>query len=213
MVTVVGLDRHGGDMATSRIRLAAAERRETILCAAIEVFAEAGYRGGKVSDVAARVGVTEPVIFQNFGSKAALFAAVLERAAAEVRASLDDLVAESGSASRLLDHVLATAAHGHPGSSKAGPGRRHHGTEHARAAYGALFAGATAMACEPELTGAARNALLTVAAHLADLVRRAQFGGGADHDLDTEAAAWFLLSVVSARRLRAAAMPPELEPA
>jgi AcrR family transcriptional regulator len=46
-----------------------------------------------VSEVAARVGVTEPVIFQNFGSKAALFAAVIERAAAEVRAALDALPA------------------------------------------------------------------------------------------------------------------------
>lgn len=55
----------------------AAERRETILRAAAEVFAQAGYRAGKVSDVAARVGVTEPVIFQNFGSKAALFALAL----------------------------------------------------------------------------------------------------------------------------------------
>src|ERR1700726_4056502 len=76
-----------------RTRLSAAERRETILRAAAEVFAESGYRSAKVSDVAARVGVTEPVIFQNFGSKAALFAAVVQRAAAEVSASLDDLAA------------------------------------------------------------------------------------------------------------------------
>src|SRR5487761_1059701 len=59
-----------------RTRLTAGQRRETILEAATEVFAASGYRAGKVSDVAARIGVTEPVIFQNFGSKAALFAAV-----------------------------------------------------------------------------------------------------------------------------------------
>ncbi len=35
--------------------------------------------GQEVSDVAARVAVTEPVIFQNSGSKAALYAAVLDR--------------------------------------------------------------------------------------------------------------------------------------
>ena len=52
------------------------------------MFAQTGYRAAKVSDVAARIGVSEPVIFQNFGSKAALFAAVVERAAAEVKASL-----------------------------------------------------------------------------------------------------------------------------
>ena len=49
-------DRDGG--APRRTRLSAAERRETILRAAAEVFAEAGYRAAKVSDVAERVGVT-----------------------------------------------------------------------------------------------------------------------------------------------------------
>ena len=70
------MDRDRDGKAPSGTRLPAAERRETILRAATEVFAQAGYRAGKVSDVAARVGVSEPVIFQNFGSKAALFAAV-----------------------------------------------------------------------------------------------------------------------------------------
>ncbi len=101
---------------------------KTILRAAAEVFAQAGYCAGKVSDVAARVGVTEPVIFQNFGSKAALFAAVLERAAAEVRVSLDDLAAGFGSASGLLAHVLTpfvtrAIRPGHDGSRY--PARRH----------------------------------------------------------------------------------------
>ena len=94
-----------------RTRLPAAERRETILRAAAEVFAAAGYRAAKVSDVAQRVGVTEPVIFRNFGSKAGLFAAVVERAAAEARASLDELAAGFGSASGLLAHVLAGSPH------------------------------------------------------------------------------------------------------
>ena len=88
---------------------------------AAEVFAQAGYRAAKVSDVAARIGVSEPVIFQNFGSKAALFAAVVERAAAEVRASLDDLTAGFGSASGLLAHVLTGGAHGRPASPRPAP--------------------------------------------------------------------------------------------
>src|SRR6516225_9240333 len=109
------MDRHSDDTAPSRRRLPAAERRETILRAAAEVFAESGYRAGKVSDVATRVGVTEPVIFQNFGSKAALFAAAVERAAAEVKTSLDELAADVGSASGLLAHVLMRFAAGPSG--------------------------------------------------------------------------------------------------
>ena len=70
------------------------------------MFAASGYRAGKVSDVAARIGVTEPVIFQNFGSKAALFAAVLDRLADDVRASLDALTGHHDSAASLLAHIL-----------------------------------------------------------------------------------------------------------
>lgn len=201
------------DTVPRRRRLPAAERRETILRAAVEVFAEAGYRAGKVSDVAARIGVTEPVIFQNFGSKAALFAAVLERATAEVRESLDDLASDFGSASGLLAHVLTPFAHGQPGQTTTDPGARHAGSEHAGAAYGVLFADAAALTTEPELTEPARDAFRAIAAHLADLIQRAQADGGVHPGTDPEAAAWLLLSVLSARRIRAAAMSPGLEPA
>jgi AcrR family transcriptional regulator len=207
------MDRHGDDKLPTRTRLPAAERRETILRAATEVFTQAGYRAARVSDVAARVGVTEPVIFQNFGSKAALFAAVLDRAVAAIRASLDDMTAGFGSAAGLLAHVLTGPAHGRPGQAAAHAGTRHEGPEHTAAAYGVLFADAAALAAEPGLTEPALNAVRAVAAHLADLVRRAQADGGADRGADPEAAAWLLLSVASARRLRTAAMPAGLEPA
>jgi AcrR family transcriptional regulator len=163
--------------------------------------------------VAARVGVTEPVIFQNFGSKAALFAAVVERAAAEVRASLDDLAAGSGSASELLAHVLTPFAHGRSGQTTTEPGARHAGTEHAGAAYGVLFADAAALTADPELTEPSRTAVRAIAAHLADLIQHAQANGDLPPGTDPEAAAWLVLSVLSARRLRAAAMPASLEPA
>jgi AcrR family transcriptional regulator len=208
-----GRGRRASGKAPGRIRLPAADRRETILRAATEVFAQAGYRAAKVSDVAARVGVTEPVVFQNFGSKAALFAAVVERAAAEVRASLDEMAAGSATGG-LLAHVLGGSPHGRrdhaAGDPAAAPGQDGHS-----AAYGVLFADAATLAADPELSEPARRAILAVATHLADLVRRAQAqaDGGVRADADPEAAAWLLLSVLSARRLRAAAMPDSIEPA
>ena len=75
-----------------------------------------------------------------------------------------------------------------------------------------LFADAAALTADPTLTGPARDAFRAVAGHLADLIRRAQAEGGIRADADPEAAAWLLLSVLSARRLRAAAMPDSLEP-
>lgn len=211
-------------MATSgrarrRTRLPAAERRETILRAATEVFAQAGYRAAKVSDVANGVGVTEPVIFQNFGSKAALFAAVVERAADEVRAWLDEFAADAGPASGLLAHALAGPGHGPPPAHTAtDPGPGHAATGRAAgppavAAYGVLFADAAALTAEPALSEPARAAVRAVAGHLADLIRRAQADGDAAAGTDPDAAAWLLLSVLSAGRMRAAAMPAGLEPA
>ena len=219
-MTTADTDRGGDGTAPRRTRLPAAQRRETILRAAAVVFAEAGYRAAKVSDVAARVGVTEPVIFQNFGSKAALFAAVVARAAAEVRASLADLdnlanlADSSGPRAGLLGHVLSGPGHGERGHAvaDAGPGSAGHTAGHT-AAYGVLFAEAAMLADDPELTGPARDAVRAVAAHLADLVRHAQAKGSVRPDADPDAAAWLQLSVLSARRLRAAAMPPGLEPA
>ena len=213
MVTGVSMDRHVGGAPPTRRRLRGPERRETILRAAAEVFGQAGYRAGKVSDVAARVGVTEPVIFQNFGSKAALFAAVLERAAADVQASLDDLAAGFGSASELLTHVLTGLAHGRPGQAPAGLSAQHAGAGHPGAGYGVLFADAAALAAEPELSEPGRTAVRAIAAHLTSLIQRAQADGDLRPDADPEAAAWLLLSVLSARRLRAAAMAAGLEPA
>ena len=175
-------------------------------------LAEVAYRAAKVSDAAARVGVSEPVISKNFGSKAALFAAVVGRAAAEARDSLHELAAGPGPASGLLTHVLAAAASGEPGHSPPqGTGPDSGG--HAATAYGVLFADAAALAAEPGLAGPARDAVRAVAAHLADLVRHAQARGGARPDADPEAASWLLLSVLAARLLRAAAMPDGLEPA
>lgn len=193
-----------------RTRLRPAERRETILRAAAEVFAETGYRAAKVSDIAARIGVSEPVVFQNFGSKAALFAAVVERAAAEARESLAEM-AEGRDQKGLLAHVLAAPAQEQPGHPAAGSANPHASAHHPGAAYSVLFADAVTLAAEPELAGPAHDAVRAVAAHLADLIRHAR-GSGDTRPVDPEAAAWLLLSVMSARRLRTAAMPPGLEP-
>jgi AcrR family transcriptional regulator len=175
-----------------RTRLTAEQRRKSILNAATEVFAAAGYRAAKVSDVAARIGVSEPVIFQNFGSKEALYAAVLDRAAHEIQAELHALAGQHGSAADLLAHVLS------PRRGPHGPGA--HGPE-------ALFADAATLLADPGLTEPARSAARGLAGHLADLVRRGQADGSIRAGADPEAAAWMLLSVLSARHWRAAVMP------
>jgi AcrR family transcriptional regulator len=188
---------------TRRTRLNAAQRRESILAAAVEVFSAAGYRAGKVSDVAALVGVSEPVIFQNFGSKAALFAAVVDRVAEHVRAELDQLAGQPGSAAGLLAHALE------PGHPHEAPGVGPHAHGHGFGSHGVLFSDAFALIGEPELTEAARRAARTIADHLADLIRRGQADGDIRADTDPEPTAWLLLSVLSTRAFRTAVTPDQ----
>ena len=186
------MPRANNSRAAGRTRMSAEQRRESILEAAAEVFAANGYRAGRVSDVAARIGVSEPVIFQNFGSKAALYAAVLARVAGEIQLELTALVEHYGSASDLLAHVLDPS----------------HGPRfHSPGSHGVLFADAATLTADPELSEPTRRAVRTVADHLGDLVRRGQSDGDVRADLDPEAAAWLLLSVFWARPLRTAVMP------
>ena len=53
--------------------------RQTILDAALEVFADGGYRSGSLREVAQRVGMSEAGLLHHFRSKSALLLAVLDR--------------------------------------------------------------------------------------------------------------------------------------
>ncbi|MBX9600263.1 MAG: TetR/AcrR family transcriptional regulator [Bryobacteraceae bacterium] len=54
------------------------ERRQAIIDAAIRLFSEKGFRGTTTRELAAAVGVTEPVLYQHFETKRELFSAILE---------------------------------------------------------------------------------------------------------------------------------------
>ncbi len=71
----------------------AAERRASILAVAKVLFADQGYNGVTVDQIAKRVGVTPALLYQHFPSKEALYSAVLDSLAAPretyVEAALD----------------------------------------------------------------------------------------------------------------------------
>ena len=64
-------------------------RRDRIIEAAMGHFAEHGYRGGRVEDIAADVGVAKGTVFLDFGSKEGLFLAAYQRAVSRLPAWLD----------------------------------------------------------------------------------------------------------------------------
>lgn len=65
------------------IRMKSQERRAAIVAAAIELFAAKGFRGTTTRELAARVGVTEPVLYQHFRDKSELYSAIIETKAKE----------------------------------------------------------------------------------------------------------------------------------
>jgi AcrR family transcriptional regulator len=69
-----------------RRRLPAAARRELIEQAATRVFAEHGYAGASIDEIARQSGVSPPVVYDHFASKLALFTRLLERTRDELLA-------------------------------------------------------------------------------------------------------------------------------
>jgi len=101
----------------SKRRLPARERREIIEQAAMQLFAERGYHGASIDEIARRSGVSPPVLYDHFPSKLALFARLLERTRDELlemwRTSLAGDQPSSVRIPRALD-AWATYVQEHP---------------------------------------------------------------------------------------------------
>lgn len=67
-----------------RKRMPRAQREAQILTVAEQVFAECGYQATTMDDIAERVGVTKPLIYDYFGSKDGLLIACVDKARAEL---------------------------------------------------------------------------------------------------------------------------------
>ena len=61
-----------------RHKLPANERRAAIIEAAIDLFSQKGFRGTTTRELAATVGVSEPVLYQHFATKRELHAAIVD---------------------------------------------------------------------------------------------------------------------------------------
>lgn len=66
-------------MATTTEKRTAEERREQVIDAALEVFAEHGLSGASTDEIARRAGISQPYLFRLFHTKKELFIASTER--------------------------------------------------------------------------------------------------------------------------------------
>ena len=79
-----------------------AERRHQLIDIARSLFAERGYDGTSIEEIAQRANVSKPVVYEHFGGKEGLYAVVVDR---EMSALLD------GITSSLTDQQPVPAAH------------------------------------------------------------------------------------------------------
>ena len=75
-----------------RTRMSADERRDAIVAAATEEFAKGGLVGASTDAIARKAGVSQPYIFQLFGTKKDLFRAVLRSVFGRTRLAFEDAV-------------------------------------------------------------------------------------------------------------------------
>ncbi len=86
-----------GTRRARRVRMTGKERREQLLDIGRTLFAQRGFEGTSVEEIAAKAGVSKPVVYEHFGGKEGLYAVVVDR---EMR--------------RLLDMVTGALTAGHP---------------------------------------------------------------------------------------------------
>jgi AcrR family transcriptional regulator len=82
-------------------RLPRSERRAQLLEAALAVFVENGYHAAAMDDIAARAGVSKPVLYQHFPGKLELYLALVDQHAGELEQLVRDALALSDNKARI----------------------------------------------------------------------------------------------------------------
>jgi AcrR family transcriptional regulator len=88
-------------------RLPRTERRAQLLEAALSVFTENGYHQAAMDDIAARAGVSKPVLYQHFPGKLELYLALIDRHASELEQLVRDALALEDNKARIRTMVAA----------------------------------------------------------------------------------------------------------
>jgi AcrR family transcriptional regulator len=97
----------------ARSRMTGKQRREQLIEVGRKLFADKGFEGTTVEEIAAKAGVSKPVVYEHFGGKEGLYAVVVDREIAALLGGITGaLSADLGSretleraAGALLDYI------------------------------------------------------------------------------------------------------------
>jgi AcrR family transcriptional regulator len=79
-----------------RVRMSGQERREQLLDVGRHLFAEKGFEAVSVEEIAAKAGVSKPVVYEHFGGKEGLYAVVVDREMSYLLLSITDALGDGG---------------------------------------------------------------------------------------------------------------------
>jgi AcrR family transcriptional regulator len=88
----------------SRVRMSGQERREQLLDVGRKLFAEKGFEVVTVEEIAAKAGVSKPVVYEHFGGKEGLYAVLVDREMTYLLASIGEALT-GGSPRALLEQA------------------------------------------------------------------------------------------------------------
>jgi AcrR family transcriptional regulator len=72
-------DRVPAPVKVERVRMSGQERREQLIQVAAKLFAAKGFEVVTIEEIAAKAGVSKPVVYEHFGSKDGLYAVIVDR--------------------------------------------------------------------------------------------------------------------------------------
>jgi AcrR family transcriptional regulator len=87
-----------------RVRMTATERREQLVGVARGLFAERGFEGAAIEEVAHRAAVSKPVVYEHFGGKEGLYAVVVDREVDRLLAMMREALT-AGTSRELLEQA------------------------------------------------------------------------------------------------------------
>ena len=155
-----------------------------LLAAATEVFAEKGYAGAGVAEIARRAGVTTGAIYSRYRGKAELLAEAIE---ASTDDEFDSLFSDHRFQGRMEDILRIAGSHLVERSTESDPTARH--------APGMLLESFVAARREPSVHAFMRAGMLERRDRLAEIVESAKASGGIDDTIDTESLVTFCHAV------------------
>ena len=91
----------------ARQRMTGRERREQLISIGRTAFAELGFEGASVEEIAARAGVSKPVVYEHFGGKEGLYAVVVDREMLALEKVITDSLENGSWRERIEQAVMA----------------------------------------------------------------------------------------------------------